>query len=61
MVAFFKKMNTDEWVLVVQNSACFTYQILDETTTRKREPRWLRLAKRVIAFGCNLYGIRQLL
>ena len=51
-------MKTDEWVLVVQNSACCTYQILDETTTTtQKQPRWLRLAKRAIAFGCSLYGI----
>ena len=61
MVAFFKKMNTDEWVLVVRNNAWCTYQILDETAPMRKEPRWLRLAKRAIAFGCNLYGIPQLL
>ena len=51
-------MNANEWVLVVQNTACFTYQILDDgLEPRKRKPGWVRLVGNVIACGCALYGI----
>tara|TARA_B100000029_G_scaffold227976_1_gene225770 strand:- start:585 stop:764 length:180 start_codon:yes stop_codon:yes gene_type:complete len=49
-------MNANEWVLVVQNSACTTYQILDDAP-QKRKAGWVRLLGNVIAFGCALYGI----
>ena len=51
---------TNEWVLILQNSATESYQVLDETSER-RKPGWLRLCLSVIAYGCNLYGIPQLL
>jgi len=50
-------MNANEWVLVVQNSASFTYQILDDAPPQKRKAGWVRLVGNVIACGCALYGI----
>jgi len=49
---------TNEWVLILQNSAAESYQVLDETCDeRPKKPGWLRLCLSVIAYGCNLYGI----
>ena len=52
----FKQMQTNEWVLVLQDSATESYQILDETLDEPK-PGWLRLCISVIVFGCRLYGI----
>ena len=49
-------MNANEWVLIVRNSASFTYQILDDAP-QKRKPGWVRLLGNAIACGCALYGI----
>ena len=49
-------MQTNEWVLVLQDSATESYQILDETLDEPK-PGWLRLCIRVIVYGCKLYGI----
>ena len=64
----FKQMQTNEWVLVLQDSATESYQILDETLDEPK-PGWLQpitaivdrgivqLCISVIVFGCRLYGI----
>ena len=47
----------NEWVLIVQNSASLSYQILDETRDGSPTPAWIRFCLDVIAYGFNLYGI----
>ena len=58
-------MQTNEWVLVLQDSATESYQILDETLDEPK-PGWMQpiidrgivqLCISVIVFGCRLYGI----
>jgi hypothetical protein len=50
-------MDTNEWVMIVRDSAYFTYQILDDAPPKKRKAGWVRLVVNVIACGCALYGI----
>ena len=50
-------MNANEWVLVVQNSALFTYQILDAEPRSRPPTVWIRLVRNAIVYGCALYGI----
>ena len=50
-------MNSDEWVLVVQNTATCTYQILDERHACSKSAKWMQLCKRVIVYGLHVYGI----
>ena len=47
---------TSAWVFVVQNTASFNYQILDETVPKTcgRAPRILQ---KLLVFACKLYGI----
>ena len=49
----------NEWVLIVQNSARLSYQILDEERgcTHNAKSTWVQFLMSVVAYGCNLYGI----
>jgi hypothetical protein len=47
----------NEWVLIVQNSARLSYQILDEDNTAPAKSTWIRFLIDVIAYGCRAYGI----
>ena len=55
-----KQTNLRSWVLVVQNSARHTYQILDESSER-RKPAWERFLRAVAKAGLHLYGIDLIL
>ena len=47
----------NEWVLIVQNSARLSYQILDERLAPPVKSTWVRFFIDVIAYGCRAYGI----
>ena len=50
---------TNEWVLIVLNSATERYQVYDETREKHR-PGWFRVLLKLFALGSRIYGIPRL-